>query len=222
LEELKNEEAWNYGINLTKTFNMHKKDASISFDYYRTEFVNQVIVDVDKSADYAYLSNLHGLSYSNSAQIEAILYPIKGLEAIIAYRINDVWQTLDGKLREKVLSSKQKAVISLSYKTKYDKWQYDFTTQYHGAMRLPDLSQNPTEYQLPTHSPDYITMNAQITRRFKKVEIYLGAENLSNFTQKTPIIAAKDPFGDYFDSSMVWGPIKSRMFYGGLRFTLKS
>lgn len=222
LEELKNEEAWNYGINLTKTFNMHKKDASISFDYYRTEFVNQVIVDVDKSADYAYLSNLHGLSYSNSAQIEAILYPIKGLEAIIAYRINDVWQTLDGKLREKVLSSKQKAVISLSYKTKYDKWQYDFTTQYHGAMRLPDLSQNPTEYQLPTHSPDYITMNAQITRRFKKIEIYLGAENLSNFTQKTPIIAAKDPFGDYFDSSMVWGPIKGRMFYGGLRFTLKS
>ncbi|MEI6348404.1 MAG: TonB-dependent receptor [Bacteroidota bacterium] len=221
-EKLKNEEAWNYGINLTKTFNMHKKDASISFDYYRTEFVNQVIVDVDKSVDYVYLSNLHGLSYSNSAQVEAILYPIKGLEAILAYRINDVWQTLDGKLREKVLSSKQKAVFSLSYKTKYDKWQYDFTTQYHGAMRLPDLSQNPEKYQLPTHSPDYITMNAQITRRFKKIEIYIGAENIGNYMQMVPIIAAKDPFGDYFDSSMVWGPIKGRMFYGGLRFTLKS
>ncbi len=221
-EELKNEEAWNYGLNITRTFNMNKKDATFSLDYYRTEFVNQVIVDVDKSPDFAYISNLHGLSYSNSAQVEAILYPLKGLEAIIAYRINDVRQTVDGKLREKALSSIHKAVLSLSYKTKYDKWQFDFTTQYHGAMRLPDLSANPVEYQLPTHSPDYFTFNAQITRRFKKIEIYLGGENLGNYMQMVPIIAANDPFGSYFDSSIVWGPIRGRMIYGGLRFTLKS
>jgi outer membrane receptor for ferrienterochelin and colicins len=221
-EKLKNEEAWNYGLNITRTFNMNKKDATIAIDYYRTEFVNQVIIDVDKSPDFAYLSNLHGLSYSNSAQIEAILYPIKSLEMTLAYRINDVWQTTNGKLQEKPLASKHKAVMSLSYKTKYDKWQFDFTTQYHGAMRLPDLSANPVAYQLPKHSPDYFIFNAQITRRFKKVEYYIGAENLGNFTQKTPIIASHHPFGDYFDSSIVWGPIKGRMIYGGLRFTLKS
>ncbi len=221
-EKLDNEEAWNYGLNLTRTFKMKKKDATFSLDYYRTEFVNQVIVDVDKSPDFAYISNLHGISYSNSAQAEAILYPLKGLEAIIAYRINDVRQTVDGKLREKALASIHKAVLSLSYKTKYDKWQFDFTTQYHGAMRLPDLSENPVEYQLPTHSPDYFTFNAQITRRFKKIEFYLGGENLGNYMQMVPIIAAKDPFGSYFDSSIVWGPIKGRMIYGGLRFTLKS
>jgi outer membrane receptor protein involved in Fe transport len=220
-EKLKNEEAWNYGINFTKIFSMHKKDASISFDYYRTEFVNQVIANVDRNPDFVYFSNLHGVSYSNSAQVEAILYPIKGLEATIAYRINDVWQSIDGTLKEKVMTSKHKALLTLSYKTHYDKWQFDFTTQYHGAMRLPSLSQNPIEYQLPTHSPDYFIFNAQITRRFKKVEYYIGAENLSNFMQMTPIIAAKDPFGSFFDSSIVWGPIKGRMVYAGLRFTLK-
>ncbi len=221
-EELRNEEAWNYGLNITRTFNMNKKDATISLDYYRTDFINQVIIDVDKSQDSAFLSNLHGLSYSNSAQIEAILYPLKGLEATFAYRINDVWQTTNGKLQEKPLTSKHKAVMSLSYKTKYDKWQFDFTTQYHGAMRLPDLSQNPIEYQLPTHSPNFFIFNAQITRRFKKVEYYIGAENLGNFTQSNPIIASHHPFGDYFDSSIVWGPIKGGMIYGGLRFTIKS
>lgn len=227
-EELKNEEAWNYGINITRTFNMNKKDATIAIDYYRTEFVNQVVIDVDKSPDFAYISNLHGLSYSNSAQIEAILYPIKSLEMTLAYRINDVWQTTNGKLQEKPLASKHKAVMSLSYKTKYDKWQFDFTTQFHGAMRLPDLQDNAavTEYIAQvgsrTHTPDYFIFNAQITRRFKKVEYYIGAENLSNFTQKIPIIASHHPFGSHFDSSMVWGPIKGRMIYGGLRFTLKS
>jgi outer membrane cobalamin receptor len=220
-EKIKNEEAWNYGLNLTRTFNMHKKDATIAFDYYRTEFINQVIVNVDKDPNYAFVSNLHGISYSNSAQIEAILYPIKGLETILAYRFNDVRQTIDGQLKEKVLTSIHKVVVSLSYKTKYDKWQFDLTSQYHGPMRLPNLSQNPEEFQLPTHSPDYFIFNTQITRRFKKIECYIGAENLGNFMQMTPIIAAKDPFGSFFDSSIVWGPIKGRMVYAGLRFTLK-
>lgn len=227
-EELKNEEAWNYGLNITRTFNMNKKDATIAIDYYRTEFINQVIIDVDKSPTFAYISNLHGLSFSNSAQIEAILYPIKGLEMTLAYRINDVWQTTNGKLQEKPLTSKHKAVMSLSYKTKHDKWQFDFTTQYHGSMRLPELGDHKavTDYLAQigsrTNTPEYFIFNAQITRRFKKVEYYIGGENLGNFTQKVPIIGSHHPFGSHFDSSMVWGPIKGGMIYGGLRFTLKS
>ncbi len=220
-EKLNNEEAWNFGVNLLKKFTMNKKDASISLDYYRTDFVNQVIVDVDQNSHYAYLYNLKGVSYSNSTQIEAIIYPIKRFEAVIAYRFNDVKQTINGKLQNKPMTSQHKAILTLSYKTKFDKWQFDLTTQYHGAMRLPDLSSNPLEYQLSKHSPDYTIFNSQITRRFKNLDIYVGAENIGDFKQKTPIIASHDPFGQYFDSSIVWGPIKGRMFYAGLRLTLK-
>jgi hypothetical protein len=67
-------------------------------------------------------------------------------------------------------------------------------------------------------------MNAQVSKTLGKesnVDIYVGAENLTNFFQKTVIIAPDQPFGPYFDASMVWGPLTGRMFYGGLRFTLK-
>ena len=76
------------------------------------------------------------------------------------------------------------------------------------------------EYQRGASAPSYTIINAQVTRYFKKWNIYLGGENLTNYKQKNPIIAANDPFGKYFDSSMIWGPISGMNIYVGLRFTL--
>jgi outer membrane receptor for ferrienterochelin and colicins len=64
--------------------------------------------------------------------------------------------------------------------------------------------------------------NGQITRIFsEKFDMYLGVENALSYTQQHPIVDAQNPFGTYFDSSMVWAPIFGRMFYIGLRYTLK-
>ncbi len=65
-------------------------------------------------------------------------------------------------------------------------------------------------------------MNTQISKTFReKLELYLGAENLLNFKQDSPILASDDPFGPYFDASLVWGPVFGRNIYFGLRFKLK-
>jgi hypothetical protein len=70
-------------------------------------------------------------------------------------------------------------------------------------------------------SPNYFTFNAQITKKFKYIDIYIGAENFTNYKQHNPIIDAENPFGDKFDASMIWGPITGIMGYAGLRLTLK-
>jgi hypothetical protein len=65
-------------------------------------------------------------------------------------------------------------------------------------------------------------MNAQITRVFgDRFEIYLGGENLFNYTQNNPILSSEDPYGDYFESALIWAPVFGRMFYGGIRFTIE-
>jgi outer membrane receptor for ferrienterochelin and colicins len=46
-------------------------------------------------------------------------------------------------------------------------------------------------------------------------------ENLTNFKQNSPVIAAEDAFGNYFDSSVVWNPVFGTMFFGGLRLEIK-
>jgi len=67
-------------------------------------------------------------------------------------------------------------------------------------------------------------MNAQISKSFgkdKNFTIYVGGENLSNTFQKDPILAFDQPFGQYFDTNLLWGPLTGRMFYSGIRYHIK-
>jgi hypothetical protein len=116
--------------------------------------------------------------------------------------------------------SRYKGLVTASWLSRLRKWQYDYTLQINGPGRIPSTSSNPEPYQRHDVFSTYTVMNAQITRNFKKLQIYAGAENLGNFMQHNPIIAADDPMGEYFDSSLIWGPVHGRKIYGGFRFFL--
>ena len=67
-------------------------------------------------------------------------------------------------------------------------------------------------------TPAYPLLYFQVTRRFKGIDVYVGGENLTNYTQKNLIIG--DPSAENFDASCVWGPVMGTRIYAGLRFTL--
>jgi hypothetical protein len=146
---------------------------------------------------------------------------VERLDLTLAFRFNDVQQTTNSTLQLEALVNRYKGLISLSYATNLNKWQFDFTTQLNGDSRIPTTAENPITYQRPTSSPVYTILNAQVTKRFKRFEVYAGGENLSNYKQKDPIIASDDPFGPYFDSSLIWGPVDGIKIYAGFRYILK-
>ena len=53
-----------------------------------------------------------------------------------------------------------------------------------------------------------------------KFEVYVGAENMTNVRQPDPVLGASDPFGPYFDTSIVYAPVLGSMYYIGLRFRI--
>lgn len=221
-ESLEMEKAWNYGMNLTREWSLgSEKELIFSVDLYRTDFQNQVIVDRDQDVSGVYVYNLSGKSYSNNFQAEITVEPIERFDITLAYRFSDVNSTINGELVEVPLTSRYKGLLSLSYATPFRKWAFDFTGQLNGQTRLPDTRMNPPEYQLGQYSPQYFILHAQVSKRFKWFEIYAGGENLTDFIQEDPILAPDDPFGQYFDASMVWGPLLGRRFYAGIRYTLK-
>jgi hypothetical protein len=75
-------------------------------------------------------------------------------------------------------------------------------------------------------TPVYPMLYAQVTRRFKGWDVYMGAENLTNFTQKDPILGSKlgyshvNPRVPSFDASCIWGPLMGIKAHIGFRFTL--
>lgn len=221
LEDIRMEEAWNYGINFTRYFDILGRELALNIEYYRTDFVNQAIIDKDYNTQQALIYNLEGKSYSNTIQVEAIYELIERLDVTLAFRYNDVKQTTNNVLQQEALVNKYKGLLNLSYATNLKKWQFDFTTQLNGDSRIPTTATNPPEYRRETGSPVYVILNAQVTRFFKRWEVYLGGENLTNYKQQNPIIAADDPFGPYFDSSLIWAPIDGIRIYAGFRYLLK-
>ncbi|WP_321308511.1 TonB-dependent receptor [Marinifilum fragile] len=220
-EDLKQEKAWNFGLSLTQYFDLFERGFTLSADFYRTVFDNQIITDLDNSVDKVRFYNFDGKSWANNYQVELKFAPIDRFDVTTAIRFSDVKADINNQFQKVPYVNRFKGLITTSYATNFNKWQFDFTTQFNGDMRIPSTSANPEEYQRREKSPVYALMNAQITKRFKIWEIYVGAENIGNYTQKNPIIGATDPFGEYFDASMIWGPIQERKFYVGLRLTIE-
>lgn len=220
-ESFKMEEAWNYGLNVTQEFTIDEdRKATLTVDYYRTDFNNQIIVDLDESFNSVHFYNLKGKSYSNSFQVDLTGNPLKQLEVTAAYRLNDAWSTTAGELRERPFVSRHKGLLTVSYATRFDKWKFDLTGQYNGSSRLPRGIGLHGLVDGQSYSPAYETVHAQVTRKFKKWDIYAGVENLTNYKQKHPVLGYEDPFGEGFDAGMIWGPVLGRMFYAGLRYSI--
>ena len=219
-EDLKQEEAWNYGLSTAFYIPMFGKTLKLNAEYYYTDFKNQAVVDYESDKDLIAIYNLMGKSYSHTFQIDASYPLLKGLEITAAYRLNDVKCTYDyGKtLKEKPLTSKYKALFTASYKTPLGLWQFDATVQLNGGGR------NPEPYQLADGSKSWSPrfhsfeqVSAQVTRWFRHWSIYVGGENLTGFKQKTPIYGASNPWESDFEPTLVWGPVEGRMFYAGVR-----
>ncbi|HQQ94637.1 MAG TPA: carboxypeptidase-like regulatory domain-containing protein [Bacteroidia bacterium] len=223
---LKPETAWNYGMNFTQKFKLNYRDAYVTLDVYRTEFINQVVVDVDQSPREVHFYNLNGPSYSNTMQFEFNVEPKKRFFFKTAYRYVDTKVSFKSGLMQKAMVSMHRAFVNLSYETRNKHWQLDFTTQWNGPKRLPGTQSNPQEYRRADYSPAYFNLLGQITYLQKikghDLHVYLGVENLLNYKQHDPIVASDKPFGPYFDASMVWGPVYGRMLYAGMRFKIKA
>ena len=217
LEDPEQERAWNYGLNLQKTFRLREKDLLVSAEYYRTDFLNQMVVDMEQDASTIMIYTLEGKSYSNAWQFDMSYELLSRWHLNLGYRITDVKTTYDGRLLEKPLVNRYKFLLNSSYSTRLNKWQFDITWQVNGPGRLTSTDSYPPQYRRDSRFPAYHIVHAQVTRRTRYVDIYLGGENLTNFRQENPVLAFDEPFSPYFDASMVWGPITGRMIYLGLR-----
>jgi outer membrane receptor for ferrienterochelin and colicins len=220
-EKLGAEIAWNYGVSANQTFKLFSNDAFINVDFFRTDFQNQVVVDLDQNVNKVVFYNLKGRSYSHSLQVDLGFEPVEEFAVKIAYKWYDVKTTYNYELLDKPFVPKHRVMLNLAYSTYMEIWKFDFTTNWFGQSRIPSTVLSPVEYQLPTHSKSYFLLQAQITKKFKKFELYAGCENILNYTQTNPIIAAENPFGSNFDASMIYAPVDGRVIYAGLRLSIK-
>jgi len=274
--DLDMEQAWTYGLSLTSYFPLgFGERSSLSFDYFRSDFVQQVLVDQERDLNYVWFYNLDGPSYSNSFQVDLMLEPIKNFSILATFRVTDARVHLYGVgTVARPLMSKYKGVLNLQYATRMNIWTFDFTAQLNGPSRLPYFagepsatsatsaksassallavpatsvtSASPALLAVPAtsassassaspatsvppvgsaqfhaaYSPVFPVFFAQVTRKFRTFDLYLGGENLTNYRQPNPIISAEDTFSRDFNATVVWGPLMGIKVYAGVRMNI--
>ena len=237
LETILPEVAWNYGLNFAWNFKISPKlGGNLSFDLYRTDFENQLVADIDSDPNYTSVQfyNLNGTSYANSFLITYTQDIFKGLEARIAYKFNDVRMTFGKVLHDMPLMPRHRGLVHLNYTTPKKDWEFNITMNIVGPQRLPHLHP-PFGNDLPLYrlqseyAPTYIMLNAHINKSFKGGwQVYIGAENLTNYTQEQPILGYQDPFNqsntiEYanFDATSIFAPVFGVQVYAGVKYTFK-
>lgn len=219
---LKPEDAWVYGINLTKSVVVGSRVWSFVFDAFHTRFVNQVIMDMESSHTVIQLYNLDGRSFSNSLLAMVNLELAPGLSCRLAWKYNEVKTTYQGVLKPIPMVPLHRLLATVDYITPDKSWAFNLTGQGVGSMRLPSHNGFPPDViaNSPEESPAYLLLNGQVTWSRKRLAVYLGGENLGNFTQRYPIVDWTDPASEHFDATRVFGPVIGARAYLGVRFAL--
>ena len=229
------EDAWTMGGNITYYMPFGaSSNTYLSFDYFRTQFAQQMVVDYEYGMNEIHFYALDGKrSYTDNYQVDFSVDPVERFNITATFRYTDARIELAGKgLVEKPMTSRFKGVLNLQYATNLNKWIFDFTASLNGSCRvynfMEDLKdENGNLLYKNGRTPVYPLLYAQVTRRFKGWDVYDGAENLTNFRQKNVILGSvKDEngyvnaFQPSFDASCVWGPLMGIKAHVGFRFTL--
>ena len=211
------EDSWTWGGNATVylPIGADPDNAYLSVDFFRTQFSEQLIVDYEHIADVIDFYASEGTpSYTNTVQADFAVEPFERFTVNLTARYTDARVTLADKgLTERPMTPRFKGVLNLQYKTNLSRWIFDFTAALNGSARaysFMDMEGGRT--------PVYPMLFAQVTRRFKGIDVYIGGENLTGFRQKTVILGV--PESPSFDASAIWGPLMGLRVNVGLRLTI--
>ena len=237
------EDAWTYGGNVTfyLPFGANPDNTYLSLDYFGTSFSDRLVVDYDHTANAICFYSLGSRrSRTNNYQADFNIEPFKRFTLTLTFRYTDAKIEYDGRgLSEKPMTSRYKGVLNMQYATNLNKWVFDFTASINGKARVYSFMEDATDsdgdllYE-DGFTPAYPLLYLQVTKRFKGLDIYLGAENLTGYRQKNLLLgtaattssgshhsgASVDTSASDFDASCVWGPIMGARYYLGFRLTL--
>ena len=214
------ERAATFGGSLSQTFRLAGDDqATLSFDYFRTQFFNTMVFDQETADNSIMIYNSTDKSFTDNYQVDFNWTPFRGFDLFATFRYTNAKMTIERgnekMLVERPLTSRYKGLINVQYAVR--RWVFDATAQLNGPMRLPNLDGDMSKVEL---SPIYPMFFAQVSYKVSNFTVYAGCENIGNFKQDKPIVGGDKPYAPGFNSSMVWGPLTGIKGYVGIRLNI--
>lgn len=212
----KMEEAWNYGINANWNFDLFDKNITINGEYYKTDFINRVIVDQYRySEEYRpqiYETSETSFSESFGLDIDIPLTDEIALTSSIRFD-NSYFTNLEGNLLREPLTSVYKSLTNLYIELPWD-LSLRSSASFHGWGKRT-LKENGQFRNFDS----FWLFSGQINKKIESInlEIYIGADNITSYT----ILQGNTDWqaiGANYIGTDLWGPLMGRNFYLGINW----
>lgn len=220
--KLKPEQSYNITLSLNKSIDCFGGNATADLDLYYYYFNNKIIPDYNTDPNLIIYDNLKGYALSrglSAAWQQSFTFP---LQLSLGINLQQVFQKVggSGEKTPQLFVPFIASTFTASYTFKQIGLTLDWTGRITGSQNLPAY---PEPFGRPLKSPWYSVQNLQVAKEFPHIglRLYVGIKNIWNTTQQSPLIDPQNPFGEYFDTSYVWGPLQGRRFYLGLRYGLR-
>ena len=210
---------WNGGVSVSNSFKLWNRAASWTTDFYQTFFTNQLVIDRDADVNSIFFSYQKNTGTTSVFQTELSIMPLKVLTLRFAYKYLSVRARYNGIIQQQAMQPKNRILVNVAYQSRNKKWDFDATVSMISPMRMYG-GHLGNESQHMEYSP-WVPMGlTQITYSLKRINFYVGAENLFNIKQQNPIIDVENPFSTNFDATRIYAPITGVIVYTGLRLEL--
>jgi len=213
-EELRPERSINGSVSFIQDLDFGDQFARLTLDGFQTRFSNQIIPDYDSDPRSVIYRNLDG--YSMARGVEAGLdyqfaFPLR---AALDYEWLEAYQVAEGRRSAIKFNPAHRLFWSLDYDWEEPGLDVNLVGKWVGAQALPEF---PEPFPRSGRSEPYAIWNLQASIRLGVAELYGGVSNLFDYRQESPLVDPGHPFGEYFDTSYVYGPLEGRVMFVGVR-----
>lgn len=194
-EQLLPERSWSSQISHEWKRSRNNQQFQWITSVFYTYFSNQIIADYDSHPDEIRYQNLVGY-----ARTTGIQHDFSWMGKQWSYQVGVVVQDVrifSSTVHERPMLTEQfSGTMAISYKTRKQRWSFDYTHFWVGSMRLPRASALDPR---PVYSRPYIIHNLQASFHYsRRLSVFGGVKNLLNWTPNRgiPFLIARahDPF----------------------------
>ena len=219
LEDLDPERSFNGTMSVQHIFDINSNPLTVDLEGFYTYFTNKIEPNYSRPNQIVY-ANLQGSSTTRGGSLTlSQSLTAMPLTYTIGATLMDVFIKEDGTSQPLEFAPDYQGVVNATYRLPVD-MRLDFTMNLTGPMKLPEYA--PPFERDPT-SPRFAVHNIQLTKDIELntgslLQPYIAVENITNYTQDSPLVAPENPFGERFDTAYVYGPIHGRSLGLGFRW----
>lgn len=224
LNELRPERSHNITLNFNHTYTVLGY-GNFDVDVFYTYFQNKIVPDYDVDPNLIVYDNLEGYGITRGASFainHSFKFPLRLRTGVTFMDVFEKITDVDGNetREDQVFAPKFSGTFGLTYTLKKTGMELSWIGKVMGPQKLPTFAD---EFARPEISPWFTVQHLQLNKTFEKIglDLYLGAKNIFNYTQDSPLIDPANPYGDNFDTSYAYGPLQVRRFFLGLRWQIK-